>query len=125
MASSPCSSDSRYILPFSSGSVKSGSTAPGVSPLLIMSSLALALARPGGGCGPSRPRADAGDGEPDPVDGSQRGDVERAAVVVAPGEVVGALRQAQRAEMLTVGGEEPDASRPAHVEVADGIHLDP
>src|SRR5215471_7773670 len=87
MALSPWSPDSRCIVPVSSGRVKSGSTAPGVSPLLMTVSLA-----------PVGP--DARDGEPDPVDAGQCGDVEGAGVFTAPGEVVRALRQPQGAQVL-------------------------
>src|SRR5215472_5501574 len=112
MALSPWSPDSRCILPVSSGSVKSGSTAPGVSPLLMTVSLA-----------PVGP--DARDGEPDPVDAGQCRDVERAGVLVAPGKVVRALGKPQGAEMLPAGREQPDAGRPAHVEVAGRVDLQP
>src|SRR5215469_259710 len=112
MASSPCSSDSWCIDPVSSGRMKSGSAAPGVSPLLMTVSLSLV--------GP-----DAGDGEPDPVDAGQCGDVERAGVLVPPSEVVRGLGKPQRAEMLPAGREQPDAGRPAHVEVAGRVDLEP
>src|SRR5215470_11590430 len=112
MASSPWSSDSRHIVPVSSGRVKSGSTAPGVSPLLMTVSLALV--------GP-----DAGDGEPDPVDAGQCGDVERAGVLIAPCEVVRALWKPQGAQVVAAGREQPDAGRPAHVEVAGRVDLEP
>src|SRR5215469_13475723 len=112
MALSPWSPDSRCIVPVSSGRVKSGSTAPGVSPLLMMVSLA-----------PAGP--DARDGEPDPVDAGQCRDVERAGVLVAPREVVRALGKPQRGEMLPAGREQPDAGRPAHVQVAGRVDLQP
>src|SRR5215471_16407632 len=112
MASSPCSSDSRRIVPVSSGRAKSGSAAPGVSPLLMVSSLALV--------GP-----DPGDGEPDPVDAGQRGDIERAGVIVTPGKVVRAFREPERAQVVAAGREQPDAGRPAHVHVAGRVDFDP
>src|SRR5215471_384721 len=55
---------------------------------------------------------DAGDGEPDPVDAGQCGDVERAGIPVAPGEVVRALREADGAQVLATRREHPDAARP-------------
>src|SRR5215472_6228369 len=112
MASSPWSSDSRHMVPVSSGRVKSGSTAPGVSPLLMTVSLALV--------GP-----DAGDGEPNPVDAGQCGDVERAGVLIAPREVVRALGKPEGAQVVAAGREQPDAGRPAHVEVAGRVDLEP
>src|SRR6516162_7564137 len=112
MASSPWSSDSRRIVPVSSGRVKSGSAAPGVSPLLMTVSLALV--------GP-----DAGDGEPDPVDAGQGGDVEGARVLAPPGEVVGALRQLEGAQVLAARREHPDPAWAAHVHVAGRVDLEP
>src|ERR1700760_5157290 len=49
MASSPCRSDSRRIVPAPSGRVKSGSTAPGVSPLLMSGLLSVSGAGRRGG----------------------------------------------------------------------------
>src|SRR5215471_266047 len=112
MASSPWRFDSRCMVPFSSGRLKSGSTVPGVSPLLIACSFALV--------GP-----DAGDGEPDAVDAGQCGDVERAGILIAPREVVWALREPQGAQVLTAGREHPDAAWPAHVYVSGRVDLEP
>src|ERR1700751_312297 len=98
------------MTPFSSGSMTSGSTDPGISPLLIVSSLV---------------RPDAWDGEPDPVNAGQSRDVEGAGVLVAPGEVVRALRYPQGPQMFAPGREQRDAGRAAHVQVAGPVDLEP
>src|SRR6516162_1962493 len=49
------------------------------------------------------PRMHAGDREPDSVDAGGCRDVESAAVLVPPREVVGALRQPQDAQIFTAG----------------------
>src|SRR5262252_5879007 len=67
------------------------------------------------------PGTHAGDREPDPVDAGLRRDVESAAVLVPPREVVGVLGQSQDAHVFTAGREQPDAGRTAHIHVAGCI----
>src|SRR5919108_2606827 len=111
-ALSPWSSDSRCRSPFSSGSSKSGIVLPGWRFLLMWVLLA------------GSARTHAGDGEPHPVDARQGGDVERAAVRVAPGQVVRVLGQLDESELLALRREDPDAAGTADVEVAVAVDLD-
>src|ERR1044072_6396589 len=96
--------------PFSSGRTQSGN----VIPTLILLMLLLLSGR-----------ADARDLEADAVDARERRDVQRAAVVVAPGQVVRRLGEAQRAEVLAGGGQDPDAAGAADVEIAVAVDLEP
>src|SRR5712691_1190519 len=59
------------------------------------------------------------------VDGGRGRDVERAPVVVAPVDVADALRHLDRAEMLTVRREDPDAVGAGDVDVALLVELHP
>jgi hypothetical protein len=67
---------------------------------------------------------DTRDAQADPVDARHRGDVEGLAVLVTPGEVVGALGEPEGAEVGSFGGEQPDAGRTADVEVAGLVDFD-
>src|ERR671932_244409 len=107
---SPWSSDSRCITPFSSGSSKSGMVVRG-SRFLLMESLLSG--------------AHAGHLQAHAVDARQRGLVEVAAVLPAPREVVRVLRQLQEPEPLALGRDDPYAARPADVEVAGAVDLEP
>src|SRR5262245_40764214 len=67
--------------------------------------------------------ANAGDGQPDPVQARAGGHVERAPVVVSPGEVRRELRRFDRAEMLPGGRDDPYAARSRDVEVTLPVDL--
>src|SRR5919197_3501574 len=107
----PWISESLCGTPFSSGSSKSGNVSPSrrFFSIFLLSSLG----------------SDAGDGELEPLDARQRRDVERAALLAAPGEVVRGLGEAQRAEVVSPRGEHPDATRAADVEVSLAVDLEP
>ena len=89
-ALSPCSSESVCMAPFSSGSSKSGKASPRRGSCAWSGSL---------------------DADAHPVDAGQRGDVERAAVRVAPGEVVRASRAADQCRAARRAGERPRCRR--------------
>src|SRR5205823_13997047 len=59
----------------------------------------------------------------DPVDAGEGGDVERAPVGVAPGEVVRRLRQLDGVEVAPVGRDDPHAAGSAGVDVAGRVDL--
>jgi len=63
-------------------------------------------------------RTNAENAESHPIELRTRGEVERASVFVAPGEVVCVLRRADRAEVLAFGREQLDPARTAHVDIA-------
>src|SRR5215207_5352581 len=112
IALSPCSSDRRCMSPWSSGRSKLGIVVPGSRFLLMRVSLRVSA------------RTHAGDAQPHSVDACQGGDVERAAVRVAPGQVVRILGQLDQPELLAPGRQDPDAAGTADVEVAVAVDLD-
>src|SRR5688500_15627628 len=69
-------------------------------------------------------RPDAGNVQRHPVKRVARGHVQRAAVRVAPGEVVGMLRRLDGAEVLPFRGQDPEAPRTGDVNIALLIDLD-
>src|ERR1700755_2011496 len=104
IGSPPWSSESLCISPFSSGSSKSGRVIPGGSLAAMLVDLLVGLG------------SDSGDLKTDAVDAGERGDVQRLAVGVAPGEVVRRFGQSQRPQMTAVRGDDPDAAGSARVD---------
>ena len=60
----------------------------------------------------------------DAIEGAARAQIKRAAVRATPGEVVHRLRGGDRAEMMSLRVEDPDAAGSGKIEVALHVHLD-
>src|SRR3712207_5716150 len=72
---------------------------------------------------PPSSHGDAGDAQADAVERGARGEIEGLPVVLAPADVGGLLRDADAAEQLGEGAEDPDAAGAGAVDVPRAVEL--